>query len=184
MIRKLGFSINIYLAALLAIGAAGCAGGLSLKRKEVSTLRLHQVINPDGTERCQKLQFLRSSPMTVWIDRSPFLNEGYVEKAAVVTNMGTYEIQVQFDHSGALRLDSASVAMRGQRFAVYSDFGEGRCLAVPVFTHRITNGVLQFSADASLEEMLRIVRGLNNVSKYWQKQKKKLEPTPRKPGEF
>lgn len=160
---------NIYLLAGMWL-LTGCQSGV-VGGKNPSTLRFHHVINPDGTPRCLAIKFLRASPMELHIDRSPFLHEGYVKKAAVLDHLGTYEIQVEFDHQGTMLLDSVSVANRGQRIAIYSDFGDSRWLAAPVLNRRITNGVFQFTPDASREEAQRVVDGLNRVAAKWQKRK-------------
>jgi 5-enolpyruvylshikimate-3-phosphate synthase len=111
--------------------------------------------------------------MTFYIDRSPFLHEGYVKRAAVVTNLNSYGIEIEFDHQGALVLDSVSTSYKSRHIAIFSDFSpaQKRWLAAPLVNNRITNGVLNFTPDASREEAERIVRGLNNVAGKWQKRK-------------
>ena len=48
-------------------------------------------------------------------------------------------------------------------------FGEkgkqSRWLAAPQFTRLISNGILQFTPDASREETEEIAKGLNNIAK-------------------
>jgi len=89
----------------------------------------------------------------------------------VVTNLESWELEIEFDHGGALLLDSVSVAQRGKHIAIFSDFDQSRWLAAPILDHRITNGILHFTPDASRAEAERIVRGLNNVAAKWQKRK-------------
>lgn len=134
-------------------------------RKEASTLRFHYVINPDGTPRCIPITVYRNHPMTFHIDRSPFLWEANIVKASVITNLGTYALRVEFDRSGAMALESVTTAQRSRHIAIYSDFGESRWLAAPLITQPATNGVFEFTPDASLEETQRIVRGLNNLAR-------------------
>ncbi|WCJ57884.1 hypothetical protein NXS98_09085 [Fontisphaera persica] len=141
------------------------AARTSKSRKEASTLRFHYVINPDGTPRCIPITVYRNHPMTFHIDRSPFLWEANIVKAEVVTNLGTYALRVEFDRSGAIALESVTTAQRSRHIAIYSDFGESRWLAAPVITQPATNGVFEFTPDASLEETQRIVRGLNNLAR-------------------
>lgn len=170
--RRIGF--NIYLLLLAGL-LAGCqssgskpateSGKKKPSRKEGSTLRFHYVINPDGTERCLPITVYRSNPMTFHIDRTPFLWEASVTRASVVTNLGSYGLRIEFDRQGAITLDTFSTLYKSQHIAIYSDFGQSRWLAAPIITHRITNGVFEFTPDASREEAERIARGLNNLAK-------------------
>lgn len=165
MMKICRITFNIYLLALAGMALGGCATAGSGSGKKVSTLRFHYVINPDGTERCLPIAVFRASPMKLHIDRSPFLHEGHIKKATVTDHLGSYGIQVEFDHKGSLILDSVTVAERARRIAIYSDFGESRWLTAPLLTHRITNGVFNFTPDASREEAERIVNGLNYLAK-------------------
>lgn len=178
-ICPLRFNINLWLG--LAMLLAGLGGGCrtaepetpsaaapartSKSRKEASTLRFHYVINPDGTPRCLPITVYRRHPMTFHIDRSPFLWEANLVKAEVVTNDGAYGLRVTFDRSGAIALESVTTAQRSRHIAIYSDFGESRWLAAPLITQPATNGVFEFTPDATLEETHRIARGLNNLAR-------------------
>ncbi|MCX8155152.1 MAG: hypothetical protein N3J91_01660 [Verrucomicrobiae bacterium] len=178
-ICPLRFNTNLWLSLVLglAVWGTGCRTAepeaktgtaparTSKSRKEASTLRFHYVINPDGTPRCIPITVYRNHPMTLYIDRSPFLWEANIVKAEVVTNLGTYALRVEFDRSGAIALESVTTAQRSRHIAIYSDFGESRWLAAPLITQPATNGVFEFTPDASLEETQRIARGLNNLAR-------------------
>lgn len=166
------FNIILILGLVAAGLWTGCqtsspeARAKSGKRgKEASTLRFHYVINNDGTPRCLPITVYRNHPMTFYIDRSPFLWEANITKAEVVTNLGTYGLRVEFDRSGAIALESVTTAQRSRHIAIYSDFGESRWLAAPLITQPVTNGVFEFTPDATLEETQRIARGLNNLAR-------------------
>lgn len=186
---KRSLMFNIYLAVLL-MTVVGCqtpsldpkpdkaaeakkkpapenktASGKKPSKSDISTLRLHYVMNPDGTERCLPIKLHRGSPITLHVDRTPFLHEGFVQSAEVTENLGTFEIRVQFDRTGSLLLDNMSVAWRGRNIAIYSEFTDARWLAAPLMNRRITDGVLTFTPDATREEADRIVLGLNNLAR-------------------
>ncbi len=77
---------------------------------------------------------------------------------------------------GGLILEQYSGSNSGRHFVIYGQWGskagEGRWLAAPSITQRISDGVLTFTPDCSLEEANKLVAGLNVVAKKNQKQKK------------
>ena len=70
-------------------------------------------------------------------------------------------------------LEQYTSANPGKHMAIFSQFhragtedqNESRWLAGPRITGRISNGVLIFTPDATLEETQLIALGLNNMSK-------------------
>lgn len=177
MMKIWRISFNIYLLALATAWLAGCATGGDDKppaepgkkskpsRREGSTLRFHYVMNPDGTARCLPITVYRDRPMTFYIDRTPFLWEASITRATVTSNFGTYGLELEFDRPGAITLQTFTTTYKSRHFAIYSDFGESRWLAVPMVTHIATNGIFEFTPDASREETERIARGLNNLAR-------------------
>lgn len=166
--RIVAFNIKLGLVlglALLLAGCAGTSGVRSGKDKEAATLRLHLQINEDSSERGQRVPIYRASPTKIYVSKDWFVNEGDVIEAAVVQTLGGIAIMIQFNKHGTLLLDSVTTRYRGQRIAIYSQFGDARWLAAPVIERRIANGIFTFTPDASPEEAERIVRGLNNVAK-------------------
>jgi hypothetical protein len=158
-------AFNTYLIVTL-LGTLCAAGCKSLgKKKEVSTLRLHLEVNPDGTDKNGPVPIYRDNPVYVNVEKEPFLNEGRIAKAAVVDVMGGFAIFIQFDRRGTWLLEQYSTANKGRRVAIMSQFGDARWLAAPVMTKRISDGTLVFTPDATREEAERIVRGLMNVVK-------------------
>ena len=159
--NKIRISLRRFLLVLLA--TAGCES--MGKKKEVSTLHFHLEVTPDGTDTNAPVPIYRAAPIFVNVQKQPFLNEGSIVKASVVDVMGGFAIFVQFDRQGTWLLEQYSVANRGRRIAIMSQFGEVRWLAAPVMTKPITDGTLVFTPDATHEEADRIVRGLTNVTK-------------------
>jgi preprotein translocase subunit SecD len=169
MIR--GKRFNIYLlAALTVVLACGCqSSGEKRAKKQLSTLRLHIECGNDQTKGSQSIPVYREKPMWVTAQKQPFLTEANVAGASVVDEVGGYVIRLQFDGDGAILLEEFTTANRGRRIAIFSQFGEKlkdyRWLAAPTINHRITDGVLVFTPDATREEADEITRGLNNVAK-------------------
>ena len=156
---------NTYLLAgviaLLATCSCQSVGG----KKEASTLRLHLEVTADGTDRSSPVPINRESPIYVNVEKAQFLDEGAVAKASVVEVMGGFSIFIQFDRRGSWLLEQYTVANKGRRIAVFSQFGQTRWLAAPMISKPISDGAFVFTPDATREEADRIVRGLNNVAK-------------------
>lgn len=159
---------NIYLlVAALGIGLCACQTTESKKKNELSTLRVHLEVSPDGAGFSEPVPVFRESPVTVNVEKEPFLTEANVAEAKLLNVMGGYLIQLQFDRRGSWLLDQYSTANKGRRVAIFSQFGtppQERWLAAPILAQRITNGFLVFTPDATQEEAEDIVRGLNNVA--------------------
>lgn len=153
------------LGCLLGLGLAGCAGKDSKKNpeKDASTLRLHMETQP-GILGSGKVKVIRSQPITITIEKEPFLDEGFVKAARVMETPGGYAIGVEFTERGALRLQMATGTRAGRRMVIWSRWTEGRWLAAMIVSRANDTGVLVFTPDASREECERIVRGLNNVA--------------------
>ena len=66
-------------------------------------------------------------------------------------------------------LEQYSAANPGRHFVIFGQWGEkltnGRWLAAPIITRRITGGMLVFTPDCSREEADQLVLGLNNTTK-------------------
>ena len=171
----LRFNIYFLLIAALFVGCKSDSADKSGKKKEdkeFSTIRLHLEVNPDGTDRTATVTVYRANPMLVGMWREAFLNETYLEEASVVEDPGGFSIRLKFNYPrGARFLEMATTSYKGQRIVVESAFPEIRCLAAPLITRRIVDGVFEFTPDATREETERIVRGLNNIIKKMKKNK-------------
>jgi len=159
---------NIYLGLLLASVIAGGCQSAAKRSREISTLRLHLEVNPDGTDRNKPVPVYRASPVMINVENTPFLHEANISMAQVVEATGGFAIQVQFNSYGGKLLEQYSTAWKGKRIAIFSQFGDtaaqSRWLAAPLITRKITDGLLVFTPDATREEAERIVSGLNVVA--------------------
>jgi hypothetical protein len=144
------------------------------QKKELSTLRLHLEAADDSSGHTEPVPVLRASPVLVNVLKSSFLDERDVVGATLADYMGGFVIKIQFNEHGTLVLEGTSASNKGMRVAILSEFGDRRWLAAPVLSRRITDGVLTFTPDATREEAIRIVRGLNNTVAKIEKQNRFL----------
>jgi hypothetical protein len=104
----------------------------------------------------------------VTVGHDPILTEASVIVARVIDATGGFAIEIQFDESATLMLEQYTAANPGRHLVIFGQWGEkitdGRWLAAPLITHRISNGLLAFTPDISRPEADRFVLGLNNVS--------------------
>ena len=163
----------IFLLTVLACGFIGCQSPESEKKKELSTLRVHVQADSAGPLGAEVVPIFRENPLLLSIERSPFLTEANVAKAEVSEGLGVFAIKVQFDRRGMWLLEQYTTTHRGRHFAIYSQFGattnEARWLAAPRLSQRIIDGCLIFTPDATRAEADRIVNGLNNAARKFQK---------------
>lgn len=158
---------NLILASILLFGAA-CKTTEEKKRdKEAAFLRFHLETNPDGTRHNFPAIVYRAHPIRIQIERDAALDEGFMDKAEVVSadEFGNYAIKITFDDTGKQRLDYVTSSHKGRHLVAFCRWTESRFLAAPLINKRITDGVLVFTPDATREESERIVTGLNNVIK-------------------
>jgi len=162
---------NLYLlsAALLL---AGCASEKSKQAKLMSALRVHvesNISGPNGFGTTQTISFIRSEPVTITVNTTPILAENDITQAAVMSSPGGFAVEVQFNSMGTLTLEQFTAANPGKHLVIFGQWGEkgneGRWIAAPLITHRIANGLLAFTPDASREDCDRLVLGLNNVAR-------------------
>src|SRR6266404_1888484 len=168
MIRRNRFNIYLLLAVAAALGG-GCQTAKSKRDKQASTLDVHVETRPDRTGHSTVVQVLRDHPIAINVEKSPILTEAWVKEAKVVDVMDGFVLRIEFDDHGTMVLEACTAENRGRRFAVRAQFGENlqetRWLAAPVISHRIADGVLVFTPDATREEAEQFVLGLNNVAK-------------------
>lgn len=167
MFRLRGFNLNLLLVAVLA-SASACGCGTTVERKqkkEMTLLRLHLETSSDKVPYTSNVSVLRASPIQMVIHNQSFLDERSIIEAALVDLGHGFAIQLQFDQRGRFHLETITQAARGQRIAIFSEFGEMRWLAAVKIVQTVTDGILTFTPDASREEAERIVRGLNNFKR-------------------
>lgn len=161
---------NLYLAGLLVTFACGCHM-TDEKQKEIATLRVHVEATRDETDFSTTVPIYREKPVRVTVDKDAFLTEADVSEVKVVDDpSGGFSLHIQFDRRGTWLLEEKTTANPGKHFAIFSEFGpkkfkEGRWLGAPIIPHRIPNGLLIFTPDATREEAEEIARGLNNLVK-------------------
>jgi hypothetical protein len=158
---------NLYLfLTLTAVVAGGCHTHNSPEHR-IATIRIHLEAGQQDTDRSLMVPIYREHPFNVLVQNEPFLTEAQVTSAKVVEALGGFDIQVQFDRQGTWLLQEYSAKNRGRHFAIFSEFGEKgketRWLAAPTFAHLISDGLLQFTPDASREEADEIALGLHNI---------------------
>lgn len=167
---KINFArFNTVLLLLAVVIVAGCATGKK-KGKEATTFRVHLETSAKApNDRSVSVEIGREGMFNILVDSQPFLDEGQVAKATVVKAMGGFQLMIEFNRQGSWILEQYTTAARGQRMAIYSQFGQARWLGAPRITHTIKDGVLTFTPDVSMEEAERIVKGLNTIAKEAQK---------------
>jgi hypothetical protein len=164
------FNIYLWLAlAVAAIAGGGCSTHKHDKDKQLATFRVHLEASVDDTLGRTKVPIYRAAPVELQVEEEPFLTEGHVESAKVVEVLGGFDLQIQLNRQGSWILQQYSASNPDRHYAIFSQFGEkgkqARWLAAPEFTKLISNGLIQFTPDASREECDEIARGLNNIAK-------------------
>jgi preprotein translocase subunit SecD len=170
--------INIYLLVVVIL-VSGCKtedgknGAKKKKPKDETVLFVNVETTTDNLDRSLQVPVYRAEPTLIMIERSPLLDERDLTGASVVEGMGGFVIRLQFDASATRRLEMATTARKGQRLAIFSQFGQDkRWLAAPVIHQRILDGVLVFTPDATREEANKIVKGLNKLADEKKKREK------------
>ncbi|MEI9864515.1 MAG: hypothetical protein WDN00_08175 [Limisphaerales bacterium] len=137
------------------------------KKDVVAALRIHVQADP-SVGGSDTVSVLRSTPVSVAVGHDPVLTEANVNTAEVIDTPGGFAVEVHFDDTGALMLEQYSAANPGRHFVIFGQWGDklvnGRWLAAPLITRRISNGVLAFTPDITRQEAEQLVLGLNNVS--------------------
>jgi preprotein translocase subunit SecD len=159
---------NLYLLPLLAaMLLLGCQ--TNKKDEHLASLRIHLENRAQVAGSGQTVSVLRSQPVLVTINTEPVLTEANIIGATVLETPGGYALQVQFDETGTWTLEQYSAANIGKHFAIFGQWSEqstnSRWLGAPVISHRIANGLLAFTPDASRTEATQLVIGLNNMAK-------------------
>lgn len=168
---------NLYLCLPLLFGLISCKSAEQRKKdEEASTFMVYLETQRYDDGRNQKVEIYRANPVTLYADRTAFINTGNVVKASLEEDWGGYHIRVELDRRGALLLEGITASNVGKRMLIHCQWTEVRWLAAPKITSRIGDGIITFVPDATREESERIVRGLNNVAEKIHKQNKSLLP--------
>ncbi len=164
---------SLAFVVLALVLTSGCQSPEHQLKKELATLRVHLEVSASETNQTQFVSIPRDQPVAFKVKNAPFLTEGEVKEAKLVSVIGGFELQIQFDFTGSLLLEEYSGAYKGRHFAILSQFVNPaneklnieRWLAAPRASRRITDGILTFTPDASREEADKIVLGLNNLAR-------------------
>ena len=165
--KVLARRFNIYLALATLLGLfCGCQ---TPQEKQPAASRVHIETSSDPAGTSQTISVLRSDPVLVTIKSEPFLTEANVVAVKVMDATGGFAIEIKFDENGTWLLEQYSAANPGHHFVVFGQWGDdlanGRWLAAPIITRRISGGRLAFTPDCSREEADQLALGLNNFAK-------------------
>jgi preprotein translocase subunit SecD len=170
-----GFNLYLLLLAL-TLAAAGCQSDKQKADEHLASLRIHLENRAQLPGSGKTVSVLRASPVLVTINEDPVLTEASIVRADLLDTPVGYAVQVKFDEEGTYTLEQYTSAYAGKHFAIFGQWSEdttnSRWLAAPLISHRIMNGTLAFTPDASHEEAKQLVLGLNNMAKKIAKEKK------------
>jgi hypothetical protein len=159
---------NIYLALAILLGlAGGCQ--TEKKKSQTAALRVHIEVPPDPTGDTQPISVIRSDPVLITVKRMPILTEANLLEAKIIEAQGGFALSLKFDETGTWTVEQYSASNPGLHFVIYGQWSEkptdGRWLAAPLITHRVTGGTLVFTPDCSREEADQFVLGLKEAMK-------------------
>jgi len=163
---------NLYLLVAVLLTAAGGCQSTNRADKQLAILRIHieNRAQLPSSSFGRTISVLRSQPVMVTINSEPVLTEADIASASVLDTPGGLAVQVRFNETGTYTLEQFTAAYAGKHFAIFGQWTEfakdSRWLAAPLINHRIANGVLSFTPDASPEEIRQLVVGLNNMVKH------------------
>ena len=158
---------NTYLAVTVALVLVGCEtsdlDSTKHRGSELSSLRVHIETNPDNLGMSRRID-VGPEPHQSFSVAGPALGEMHLMVAQLWEGKeGEYAIHLQFDRTGVQMLEMYSMSYRGKRLAVFSQFPNPRWIGTVRMDRRIADGTLLFRPDATREEALRIVTGLNKA---------------------
>jgi hypothetical protein len=159
---------NQYLVAALLLGAAGCSTTDEEGAPLLTSLSVHLEAGSGEAGQSGSIRILRSRPLSINIQFRPFLTQDHVVKAELHDSFGTHDIALHLNREGQLILHNTLRANPGMRIAYFCQFGqeeEGRWLAAPRYDPREVQDVLVFTPDASRDESVRVVLGLNQIAR-------------------
>jgi hypothetical protein len=161
------------LLALSLLLAGGCSSPEQRRKKEYSAVRVHLEAPAAPASRSQPVPVYRAKPVFINVENAPFLSEHNVKAAAVIDVPGGFDLKLELDRRGTWLLEQYSSGNPSRRLVIFAQFAsvtipgqiEARWLAAIKLTHRITDGVLTFTPDATREEAEQIALGLNNTAR-------------------
>jgi hypothetical protein len=162
---------NIYLLLIVALAAfTGCQSPEAKRNRQLGTARVYLEVGSARPNQTMQASVLRAAPMSLNIEKNPFLNEIHVAAAQIVETPGGFALSIRLNTKGAWLLEQYTASHHNRRLAIRCQWGvapnvQDRYVAAPVITKIIKDGTLTFTPDASREEVEEIVIGLNNYAK-------------------
>ena len=154
----------------VAVLLAGCQSA-PIPPKTISTVGFFLEATAGGPDRNVEAKFTGAQPLTLSVDRIPFLTESDVARASIEEYVDAFAITIELTRHGALLLDSVSTANLGKRIAVFGSFGDARWIAASRISDRMAGGIFRFvPRDLTHKEAERFVEGLNAVSNFLDKE--------------
>jgi preprotein translocase subunit SecD len=139
--------------------------------KEETILKVYlETVQSNSSDQAD-VPVYREHPVNIHIDTKEILNNMDITGTSVVDVQGGFALRIAFDPHGARVLENITANNVGRRLVVYAAWPQIRWLGAPLIKHRLGNGELVFTPDATREECDRIVRGANNVVKKVEKER-------------
>ena len=158
---------NLYLLAALLL--CGCASKDKNKKDFLGTLRVHIESSGNLAGSGQKVKLLRANPVEITVDTESILSEANILAVTLINTPGGFALKVRFDETGSWTLEQFSSANPGRHFVIFGQWdknpGDGRWLAAPLITRRISDGTLVFTPDCSREEARKLMISVNLAAK-------------------
>ncbi len=149
--------------------AAGCQTNSHSKKDEpLASLMVHLEASPYAADPTEEAHIMRTDPVTVIVQKEPFLTEADLADAKLVDTVGGFSLQLQLRQHGTWILEETSTDNQGKRAVIFSQFGTAtnkiqRWLGVFKMVRRVSTGVITFTPDTSREEAELLVSGLTNM---------------------
>lgn len=166
--RSSRFNIYLLLTVML-VALTGCQSAESKRKKQLATARVYLEVAVPRAGQTMTVTVLRAAPMTLNVEKDPFLNESHVASAEVRETPGGFLLAIRMNKRGTWLLEQYTATNPNRRMAIRCQWGvppnvQDRFVAAPLISRRITDAVLAFTPDTTREEADEIVIGLNNYA--------------------
>jgi len=161
----------------MLVSLTSCQSPEAKRNRQLARARVYLEVGAGRQGQTQQVTVLRAAPMNLTVETNPFLNEIHVASAQIIDNPGGFVLSIHMNQKGAWLLEQYTASHHNRRMAIRCQWGvapkvQDRWVAAPLITRRIADGVLNFTPDASREEVEEIVIGLNNYAgDAWLKEK-------------
>jgi len=145
---------------LLLLGLTACHTG---PPKDAVTLRMHLPASPALQPTRRMMVEVHTPAMSLQVDRLPVLSENDLDHAELVGEGENYDMRLTFTTHGTIVLDTVTINARGQQLVIMLN---NIAVAAPMLSHRIADGVFEFTPDMPREEAEKVVKGLMESVKW------------------